>query len=355
MLPAALRKAAILISGLDDRAADALLEEMGPEQAAKVRSAIMQLDEIDAAEEQRVLAEFFERQNAPARGSAKDVEADGVVLELSSPEIPPESRAVPAAAESPATTTDEFLAAAEAEQLANVLNDEHPQTVAVIVAHLAPQRAAAVLERLPANLATEALERMASLGPVDRSVLDEIERGLERRLVWRFGAMVSGGQSARRLGEVLDAMDFRQRERILLQLAERNASLAGSIPNSPSKQTSTSESQFTQFRYRLERPNAVPERESRRFKFRDLVRLHDDLLRDVFAAAEPTVVLLALTGAEEPLLKRVLRQLPSQDAALLRERLNHPGPLRLREVEQAQQQLAATAVRLAGSDKEPLV
>jgi flagellar motor switch protein FliG len=107
---------------------------------------------------------------------------------------------------------------------------------------------------------------------------------------------------------------------------------------------------MTAFRYRLERPaggesNSVPDTPA--LTFADLARLDDRALQEVFALAEPAVVLLALTGADERLLYRVLRQLPARQRGALRERLEHPGPVRLREIEQAQQQLATIATRLA--------
>ena len=81
--------------------------------------------------------------------------------------------------------------------------------------------------------------------------------------------------------------------------------------------------------------------------FADLLHLSDAALRAVFAAADSDVALLALTGAEPRLIARILRKIPARDAALLRQRLEHPGPLRIRDVEQAQAALAAIATRLA--------
>jgi len=113
-------------------------------------------------------------------------------------------------------------------------------------------------------------------------------------------------------------------------------------------------------RYRLDSPAQVspfplsgqttqPERgyESAGLAFEDFVLLDDVALRTVFAAADTEVALLALTGAEPRLIARILRKLPSREAAVLRHRLEHPGPLRLRDVEQARFALAAVASRLA--------
>jgi len=150
---------------------------------------------------------------------------------------------------------------------------------------------------------------------------------------------------------VLGAMDFRQRERVLLQLSQRNAALADRLGLGAATHDWETNGAYhtTAFRYRLQRTapedtkskSAVP-----RLTFADLIQLDDRSLRAVFAAADPAVLLLALTGAEERLLSRVIRQLPAKDAGVLRERLDYPGPVRLREIEQAQVRLAATACQL---------
>src|SRR5262245_28318077 len=157
-------------------------------------------------------------------------------------------------------------------------------------------------------------------------------------------------------------MDFRQRERVLLQLSQRNRALVGQLGLHPVADDLGAAGVYraTSFRYRLARPELTDEQTgntqpvaSRRsartpvLRFPDLAVLDDASLRAVFAAAEPAAILLALTGADERLLSRVLRQLPARDAAVLRQRLENPGPVRLREIDEAQQQLAAIASELA--------
>ena len=351
MLPTALRKAAILISTLDERSAEALLEQMDAEHAAKVRSAIVELDDISTGEEQQVLAEFLQKQNSPALAKALHANESEVELELSSAAIDDQ----PSPPEPPSATAPpvQFLASVAADQLARVLRTEQPQTIAAVIAHLSPEQSAGVLEHLPPDLATESLERLATLEPVAPAVLADLERELRSRLT-KLGATKLSGESDRRLNAVLGAMDFRQRERVLLQLSRRNGALAGRLGLGPAatdweaKQTY----QTTAFRYRLQGTGHEEKKgksSAPRLTFADLTQLDDRGLRAVFAAAEPAVVLLALTGADERLLSGVMRQLPAKDAAVLRERLDHPGPVRLREIEQAQDQLAGIASRLVSN------
>jgi flagellar motor switch protein FliG len=99
-------------------------------------------------------------------------------------------------------------------------------------------------------------------------------------------------------------------------------------------------------RYRLE---TAPAAGGPLVAFDDLTHLSDEDLRQVLGAAGSQLALLALTGADERLVSRILKSLPAKDAAVLRRRLEHPGPVQLREIEQARASLAATAARLATS------
>jgi flagellar motor switch protein FliG len=347
MLPVALRKAAILIASLDERTAESLLDQMGPEQAAKVRSAMVELDAIPTDEEQRVLAEFMQQQGLPAGAKAPPAGDSDVELEISSALLdePPS----PAGAAQPSESPALFLESVAPDQLARVLACEQPQTIAAVIAHLTPQQSAGVLEHLPPDLATDSLERLATLGPLAPAVLADLERELQRRLE-AIGVNPRGKHCDQKLSAVIGAMDFRQRERVLLQLSRRNAALVGRLGLCPTAADLTPAAyQATACRYRLQQPDR---RERKRdsapqIAFADLARLSDRSLQAVFAAVDPAVALLALTGAEERLLNRVLRRLPSPERTALRQRLEHPGPVRLREIEQAQAQVAAVASQLA--------
>jgi flagellar motor switch protein FliG len=349
MLPNALRKAAILISALDERAAEMLLDQMGPEQAAKVRSALVELEEISTGEEQRVLAEFLQQQGSPALAKALHDESPDVELEISSAAI--DTHRLPQQDLAPASPPLELLASAAPATLASILRSEQPQIIAAVITHLAPEQSAGVLENLPPELATETLERMATLEPLAPAVLSDLERELQKRLA-AYGPSGRNSDGDKRLSAVIEAMDFRQRERVLLQLSRRNGALVGRLGLAPvSRDLRANEAyRTTAFRYRLQQPTTAEASLSAAatvLAFADLVRLEDRSLEAVFAAAEPAVALLALTGADERLLNRVMRQLPARDAALLRARLENPGPVRLREIEQAQRELATIASRLA--------
>src|SRR5438477_9836622 len=98
MLSPSLRKAAVLVSALDEPTADAILQQMSPEDAAKVRRALIELDEIPADEQQQVLADFLRQQGAPAPPDASA--GDDVSLEIN-PQIEAGADSIPSPAPPP--------------------------------------------------------------------------------------------------------------------------------------------------------------------------------------------------------------------------------------------------------------
>ncbi len=360
MLSPSLRKAAVLIASLDEQSADALLRPMSTDDAAKVRSALVELDEIPADEQQRVLADFLHRQGAPAlvvNATDDDVSLDldpDVEAAAAQPTLPPSLQLYAPLAEITEPEPFAFLEQVDAKAIAAVLSRELPQTAAVVLGRLPPEQAAAVLQELPAALATEALERIAWLDELSPAVEADLARELRRQLAPHMKAAGADTASLARMTAVLGAMDYRQRQRAVLALGERNTSLLHRLGLFPAGETTVaSNDQVFAMRYRIDAPAAQvhapqpPSEESAWLTFDDLAKLNDASLRAVLAAADTEVALLALTGAEPKLIARILRKCPAREAAILRQRLEHPGPLRLRDVEQARAALAAVASRLA--------
>ena len=154
---------------------------------------------------------------------------------------------------------------------------------------------------------------------------------------------------------VLSAVKGSRRSELLSRLAEQDHGLVRQLGFS-------GQSEASAFQYRLEPPPllsstestptqsrglATPSMETVAEEFEELFTLDDRDLRRVFAAAELPMLVLALTGADEKIARRILKQLPPREAEVLRQRLTHPGPLRLRDIEAAQQEIVHIAHMLA--------
>ena len=353
--PSSIRKAAILVSLLDTRSSDALLDTMGPRLAAQVRQAVMELDEVSPDEEDRVLADFLRRDADSA------IADEGVEIDLSGSASqfgPPATGTRPAESQDGPEPSLDFLSEVDPTLVADVLAREHPQTVAVIVAHLPPEHAGQVLERLPASLATEALSRMAWLTAPAVGVLADLARELRRRLA-PYAQPAFGKQAGvASVQAILASLPDRQRTQVIERLARQDerltsrlkASLAGAGEDSR-------EYEVVSRRYRLQTPVArQPAGEPTRqpsspplVEFEDLALLSQRDLSRLAAAANGQLLALALIEADERLSRQLLAALPAAQAADIRQQLAHPGPIRLKDIDQAQRQLADLACRLARS------
>jgi flagellar motor switch protein FliG len=149
-----LRKAAILLASLPPDDAEKLLSQLDSKQVQALTAELIRLGRIENGEEESVCREF-----------AAAVEPDGQRHHWS--QMPPFS----------------FLRHFDQHQLFTLLKDEHPQTVAVIVSYLPREQAVDFLAALPSVQQTNLIQRIATLGRVDRQIVGEVEIGLQSRLI----------------------------------------------------------------------------------------------------------------------------------------------------------------------------
>ena len=219
----------------------------------------------------------------------------------------------------------------------------------MVISHLPPEQAAGVLEQMPAEISTEALRRMAWLDELSPDVLRDVERETQEPLCSQRCAGRKRGWPAwpackRSLprsqgpGGVNCSSRLAEQDQRLVRQLGYGATARGeprfNIGWSHRRCLETTESTPTQSRGR-----ATQEMETATEEFEELFSLEDRDLRRVFAAAELPMLVLALTGADEKFTRRILRQLPPREAEILRQRLTYPGPLRLRDIEAAQQEI----------------
>src|SRR3954466_13767579 len=209
-----LRKAAVLLRSLDADTAAVMLGQLSAKEAATIRAAMRAVGQVAADEQADVVAEL--RETRPAKQKA--FSGGDVELTLSS-SLTDESDCYHKATASlaGAVTTSkrfEFLASSPIQALVPYLAREHAQTIAVVLSHLAPERAAAILAALPQKVQADAIERLSTLGETDADSISVLERELEawaeKRDVRRIGARGRDGLAA-----ILAAAEPKDRNRIL--------------------------------------------------------------------------------------------------------------------------------------------
>lgn len=329
-----MRKAAILIASLDSDAAEALLARLPDEQAQLLRAAAADLSDVDDGQQESVLQDFVRsgpRSDADNESSEADdastepqprlAETEGVELDADlARRLGLESLQREAPAPLPEEPKEEpspfgFLDEATLAELGPFLADEHPQTVAVVVAHLPADRAADLVARMSEALQVDVLRRLVHLDETDPEIIRDVERGLESRLAKRFDPRPARSSGLSIVGDILAATDRRTELKILANVHRRDPSLV----------------EF------LDGPQP---------SFAHLEQLSDAAWAHILHAADSQLVVLALAGASPTLVGRILHGMPPRDAKSLTHALDHLGPTRLSDVEAAQCDLAHLARQL---------
>jgi flagellar motor switch protein FliG len=339
MNPSPIKKAAILLASLDHETADELLAQMEPEQAARVRREIVALDDIDPALQRKIVAEFRQGQSPPRDPYPTGIELDsGLAERIARAESPASHQHDPPAEEPPPFR---FLHQAEADTLVDYLQNERPQTIALVVSHLSPGQAAEVIDRLAPVIQAQVLRRLAELDSADPAILRDVERQLESWISQQIRTREKRRAGLEALSAIVSAAGRNSRQQIIANLARHDRLLAESLGFEVADTDSINEISTN--------PVAsapAPPRKHCRMKFTSLVELDDAHLSALVEAAQTDVLVLALAGADATFVERVANRLTARQARLLRRALAHLGPTRLSDVEEAQESLADLAAEL---------
>jgi len=216
--------------------------------------------------------------------------------------------------------------------LAQILRNEHPQTLALILGHLPPESAGNLLQNMAPGVRAEVLIRLAKLEAVAEEMLVEVDRVLQSQLI------AIGGKEGRKVGgvnsvaEILNAIDRATEEEIMADIEEESAQLAEEI-----KQLM--------------------------FVFEDIMKIDDRGIREVLKEISNEDLTMSLKTAPEELREKFFKNLSERAGNMIREDLEIMGPVKLSEVEAAQQNIVKQVRRLeaegriviAGSGGEVLV
>ena len=308
-----LRKAAILLMSLPEEDAGKLLSRLSPKQVEQVSIEIAQTKAITADEQEATILEFAES-NPAAVGS------EGGGLDLA------KSLVEKALGKSAGDTLNNirqsiealpfgFLQNVDRQNILTYIIDEHPQTIALILSHLPPAIGAEILAGLPSDRQLLVVRRIANMGQTNPEIIQEVEKGLERRMssVMRQDFQNAGGVES--VAEMLNVSD-RSTERTLLEnLAQDD-------------------------------PDLVEEIRRLMFIFEDLTKFSDKDMQAVLKNVESAQWAMALKGSSEELKQKVLGNMSERASALLLEEMEYLGAVKLTAVEQMQQQIVDTVRHL---------
>jgi len=190
-------------------------------------------------------------------------------------------------------------------ELLNYLQKEHPQTIALILANMKNHMAAGILSELPTELQGEVAFRLATLGKTSPELLQEIEEALTAQMGGALGATLSVGGGVKALAEILNSTSRNVETGIMEVLIQKDPELATEIKNLM-------------------------------FVFEDLVQLRDKDIQKILKGVDSKSLALALKVASEEMREKIFLNMSTQASEALKEEIEFLGPVRLREVEEAQ-------------------
>jgi flagellar motor switch protein FliG len=199
--------------------------------------------------------------------------------------------------------------------LANYLKNEYPQTVAVVLSKIKGEHASRVLSALPEDFALECVQRMLRMEPVQREILDKIEQTLRTEFMSNL-ARTSKRDSHEMMADIFNNFDRQTEARFIAALEERNRESA-------------------------ERIRALM------FVFEDLNKLDPGGVQTLLRAVEKSQLGLALKGASDGLREMFFSNMSERAAKIMREDMDSMGPVRLKDVDQAQMTMVQIAKDLA--------
>ncbi len=209
----------------------------------------------------------------------------------------------------------EFVRKADPSQLLNFIQDEHPQTIALILAYLPSSQAAAVVSSLPLEKQADVAKRIALMDRTSPDVIKEVEKVLEKKLssLVNQDYTIVGGVDA--IVSILNTVD-RSTEKHIMESLE------------------------------IEEPELADEIRRKMFVFEDILMLDNRAIQTVLRDVENNDLAIALKNANEDVQNVIFTNLSSRLAAMIKEDMEYMGPVRLKDVEDAQQKIVNIIRRL---------
>lgn len=309
-----LKKAAVAIVTLGDDVAAKVLPHLTEDEVEKVTKEVSKLTAVTPENAERVLEELHNLQLAQQHLSSGGLEYAKRLL--NSAFGPERSRSIverlvrSLGAEIP---TFDSLQKADPQQVAKFIQSEHPQTIALVLSHLNSSSAAAMLMALPPQVRADVAMRMASLEQISPDIVRRIAKILELKLrsLGQFSRESYGGVSA--VAEMFNRLESNSGQDLLEQIDGLDTELGEAIRNLM-------------------------------FVFDDMMLIDAIAMREVLSRVDKKVLTTALKGTSEKLQEHFFSNMSERGANMLKEDMEAMGPVKIREVEVAQQEII-TVVR----------
>lgn len=311
------RKAAILLTSVGDEAGAAILRQLTEDEVHGVTREISLLGKLSDHDRQEVLQEFVTAAENPYALQPRGVGyATSVLLTAFGPNDGKRmADRLLQSIERENPTSDNALQKANPQQLAKIVIREHPQTIALILCQVGTVNAAQLLGALPEELRGQVVRRMASLDQVSPEIINRLVKLIESKLSIGAESNLQPCGGIRAVADLLNRVEGPMTEEILQALSSDDPDLGQNI-------------------------------RQLMFVFEDLQNVSQDALRKLLAQVDRKVLTMALKGSSPQLKQHFTSVMSSRAAEMLVEDMQALGPVRIRDVQEAQQALIAAARQL---------
>lgn len=326
-------KAAILLLAIGPEKASMLLKQLSAKQVEEVTRELAGLGRVANSLQAAVVGEFYGISIASGYMNEGGLDYAKQIL-TSSLDAKSAERMLGQIQTQVQRTPFSFLQRAESENLMTFIQDEHPQTIALIVCHLPHHKASEILGGLPMQKQVEVIKRVANMEQTNPEVIREVERGLESRLSSMLVQSMEKAGGVNTVAEILNLVD-RSTEKQIMEGLE------------------------------AEDPDLVEQIRRLMFVFEDINKVNDKGIQAVLKEVENSELALALKTASEGLQQKIFRNMSERAASLIKEDMQYMGPVKVSDVESAQQRIVDIVRRLEeageviiegrGGDAEQLV
>ncbi|MBN2374901.1 MAG: flagellar motor switch protein FliG [Sedimentisphaerales bacterium] len=311
---AGIRKAAIIMVSLGRDLASEVMGRLPTERIEEITREIASIETISPVEQDKILNEFYNLALAQRYMEQGGLSYAQALLEKS---LPSEDarKILKQITQSIQQTPFQFLQKAESENVLTFIQDEHPQTIALILAHMPDHRSAEILSGLPQQKQVEVVKRIASMEQTNPEVIKEVEAGLENRLSDIVSQTFDKAGGIEAAAGILNLSD-RSTEKGILESLETDD------------------------------PDLVEQIRRLMFIFEDIMLVNDKGIQAVLKEVDNEELALSLKTASEDLKNKIFNNMSERAAQLIKEDMEYMGPVRLSDVESAQQKIVDIVRRL---------
>ncbi|GIU77299.1 MAG: flagellar motor switch protein FliG [Bryobacteraceae bacterium] len=311
-----LQKAAVLMVTLGEELSGMVLKHLEEDEVAAIGKEVARIPAITAAEAEGILDEFYQMSMAQDYVLKGGIEyARKMLINAFGPEMATRilDRLVKLLGHD--TASFDALQKADPQQLAKFIHSEHPQTIALILSHLGSSQAAGLLFSLPPELRADVALRMANLEQISPDIISKIAGiiGQKLKALGELSRESYGG--VRAVAEMFNRLDSATSKEILDTIEAQDPNLAETI------------------RHLM-------------FVFEDLLLIDQNGIKEILARVDRKLLTVALKGTSEQLKNHFMQCMSQRGAEMLREDMEALGPVKIKEVEAAQQQIIAVVRQL---------